>query len=164
MSPPGRSWATGRRASFNWPVRSRAAITVAWPGLGVNQVLSIGGDAFYFPLNADPEVTAAQRRLASLVVSCDVQLAFNRKKGSLPVRGDIDATTANACTLKALEILKSGAILPDGTMVLTPETSGRIDDLMVAFWNTPAMTADRAAGEIRGHHRGGGLRLSLVRG
>jgi len=39
------------------------------PGLGVNEVIATGGDAFYFPLNDDPEVTAAQKRMASMMMS-----------------------------------------------------------------------------------------------
>ncbi|CAN0536869.1 unnamed protein product, partial [Scytosiphon promiscuus] len=35
------------------------------PGLGVNEVIATGGDAFYFPKNDDPEITAAQKRMAS---------------------------------------------------------------------------------------------------
>jgi len=111
------------------------------PGLGVNQIISTGGDAFYFPLNKDPEVTAAQKRLASLLVGKDLQVAFNLKKGSLPIRGDIDLAAANDCMKKGLEILASGAILPDGNMVLTPDTTGQIEDLMVEFWNSTTMTA-----------------------
>lgn len=111
------------------------------PGLGVNEIISTGGDAFYFPVNVDPEVTAAQKRLASLLVGKDLQVAFNLKKGSLPIRGDIDLAAANDCMKKGLEILASGAILPDGNMVLTPDTTGQIEDLMVEFWNSTTMTA-----------------------
>jgi glucose/mannose transport system substrate-binding protein len=39
------------------------------PGLGVNEYLSTGGDAFYFPKLDDPEKTAAQLELASMMVS-----------------------------------------------------------------------------------------------
>jgi len=111
------------------------------PGLGVNEIISTGGDAFYFPLNDDPEVTAAQLRLASLLISPEVQVAFNLAKGSLPVRGDIDMSTANDCMQKGLEILASGNILPDGNQTLSPDTSAQIEDLMVEFWNDPAVTA-----------------------
>jgi glucose/mannose transport system substrate-binding protein len=114
------------------------------PGLGVNKIISTGGDAFYFPVNKDADVTAAQKRLASLLVSKEVQVAFNSKKGSLPIRGDVDLNTVNDCTKQGLEILASGNILPDGNMVLTPDTSGQIEDLMVEFWNSTTMTAAEA--------------------
>jgi glucose/mannose transport system substrate-binding protein len=111
------------------------------PGLGVNKIISTGGDAFYFPKNKDPEITAAQKRLASLLLSKEVQVAFNLKKGSLPVRGDIDLSAANDCMKQGLEILASGNILPDGNQVLSADTTGQIEDLMVEFWNSETMTA-----------------------
>jgi glucose/mannose transport system substrate-binding protein len=114
------------------------------PGLGVNEIISTGGDAFYFPLNRDPEVQAAQLELASMMMSREAQVAFNLAKGSLPVRGDVDLAAANDCMRKGLEILASGAILPDGNMTLTPDTQGQIEDLMVEFWNDPSYAAEDA--------------------
>ncbi|SLN49859.1 putative sugar-binding periplasmic protein precursor [Pseudoruegeria aquimaris] len=114
------------------------------PGLGVNEVISTGGDAFYFPKNDDPEITKAQKELASLMLSKEVQVAFNLKKGSLPVRGDIDLSAANDCMKKGLDILAKGNILPDGNQVLSADTTGQIEDLMVEFWNDPSITAEDA--------------------
>jgi len=105
------------------------------PGLGANEVISTGGDAFYFPKVNDPEVEAAQLELASMMLSREAQVAFNLAKGSLPVRGDVDLEAANDCMRKGLEILASGAILPDGNQTLSPDTQGQIEDLMVEFWN-----------------------------
>tara|TARA_R110002049_G_scaffold8543_6_gene46205 strand:- start:180 stop:1406 length:1227 start_codon:yes stop_codon:yes gene_type:complete len=113
------------------------------PGLGFNDVLDTGGDAFYFPVNDDPEITAAQLRLASLLISKDVQVAFNLKKGSLPVRGDIDLSAANACMQKGLEILASGNILPGGAQNFSEDTNTQLNDLMTAFWNDLSITVDQ---------------------
>lgn len=114
------------------------------PGLGVNQVISTGGDAFYFPKLDDPEKTAAQLELASLMLSKPVQVNFNLKKGSLPVRGDIDLAAANDCMKKGLAILADGNILPDGNQTLSPDTSGQIEDLMTEFWSDDSITAEDA--------------------
>jgi glucose/mannose transport system substrate-binding protein len=111
------------------------------PGLGVNKIISTGGDAFYFPKQNDPEIEAAQKELAALLLSPEVQVNFNLKKGSLPVRGDIDLGTANDCMQQGLEILASGAILPDGNQTLSPDTQSQIEDLMVEFWNDPSYSA-----------------------
>ncbi len=111
------------------------------PGLGVNEIISTGGDAFYFPKQDDPEVEAAQKELAALLLSPEVQVDFNLAKGSLPIRGDVDLAAANDCMKKGLEILASGAILPDGNQTLSPDTSGQIEDLMVEFWNDPSYSA-----------------------
>ena len=39
------------------------------PGLGLTAVLDSGGDAFYFPVQDDPEVEAAQKELAAMLLS-----------------------------------------------------------------------------------------------
>jgi glucose/mannose transport system substrate-binding protein len=114
------------------------------PGLGVNKIISTGGDAFYFPKNDDPAITAAQMELASTLMSKETQVAFNLKKGSLPIRGDIDLAAANDCMKKGLEILASGAILPDGNQTLSPDTQGQIEDLMTEFWSSEDISAAEA--------------------
>jgi glucose/mannose transport system substrate-binding protein len=114
------------------------------PGLGVNEIISTGGDAFYFPKLKDPEKTKAQMVLASTLIAKETQVAFNLKKGSLPVRGDIDLAAANDCMKKGLAILASGAILPDGNQTLSPDTQGQIEDLMTEFWASETITAEDA--------------------
>ena len=114
------------------------------PGLGLDAVLDTGGDAFYFPKNDDPAIEAAQKELAALMVDQQVQVAFNLKKGSLPVRGDVDLAAANDCMKKGLDILASGNILPSGEMNLTPDTIGQVEDLMVEFWSDPGYSAEDA--------------------
>ncbi|WP_299808671.1 ABC transporter substrate-binding protein [uncultured Roseibium sp.] len=114
------------------------------PGLGVNEVISTGGDAFYFPVVDDPEVQKAQDQLASLMVSPAVQVAFNLKKGSLPVRGDVDLATANDCMKKGLKILASGNTLPDVNQLNTEDTNTQLNDLFVEFFNDESITAEDA--------------------
>jgi glucose/mannose transport system substrate-binding protein len=105
------------------------------PGLGVNEIIATGGDAFYFPKVDDEETTAAQKRMASMMMSKEVQVAFNLKKGSLPIRGDIDLSAANDCMKKGLAILAAGNVLPDGVNTFSADTQGQIQDLTVEFWN-----------------------------
>ena len=114
------------------------------PGLGVNEIISTGGDAFYFPKQDDPEIEKAQKELASLMLTKEVQVNFNLKKGSLPVRGDVDLAAANDCMKKGLQILADGNILPDGNQVLSPDTQGQIEDLMVEFWSSDDLSAEEA--------------------
>jgi len=115
------------------------------PGLGIQPALDTGGDAFYFPQQDDPEVTAAQLRLASMMLSKAVQVDFNLAKGSLPVRGDVDLESANACMQKGLAILEDPAnIIPSGDLLWTGDTTGQLEDLLVEFWNNPEMAASDA--------------------
>jgi len=111
------------------------------PGLGVNELLSTGGDAFYFPVQDDPAVETAQKELAALLLNKEVQVDFNLKKGSLPVRGDIDFTAANDCMRRGLEILASGNVIPDRNQVVSPDALSELQDLMVEFFNDPSITA-----------------------
>ena len=116
------------------------------PGLGLNAVLDTGGDAIYFPVIDDEETRAAQLELAALLVSPEVQVDFNLVKGSLPVRGDIDMSTANDCMQKGLEILASGdGILPSGDMNLSADSQTQIEDLMAEFWSSDMSAADAQA-------------------
>lgn len=115
------------------------------PGLGLNEILDTGGDAFYFPVNDDPEITAAQKELAALLISPEVQVSFNLAKGSLPVRGDIDMAAANGCMQKGLGILAEGGVLPSGDMSLSADTQTQIEDLMAQFWSGDMPAADAQA-------------------
>jgi len=114
------------------------------PGLGVNEIISTAGDAFYFPKLDDPEKTKAQLELASLMLSKEVQVNFNLKKGSLPVRGDVDLSAANDCMKKGLQILADGNTLPSNDQTLSPDTVGQLEDLMVEFWADTSMSAEEA--------------------
>lgn len=114
------------------------------PGLGVNQIISTAGDAFYFPKLDDPAQTKAQMELASVLVAKGTQVAFNLKKGSLPIRGDVDLSAANDCMKKGLNILASGNLLPSSDMLLSPDTQGQLSDLMIEFWKDPSITPEDA--------------------
>lgn len=115
------------------------------PGLGLNKYLSTGGDAFYFPKLDDPEKEAAQKRLAALLVSPDVQVAFNLKKGSLPIRGDVNLDAANDCMKKGLEILAGGNIMPSGDQLWSPDVQTQLGDLQAEFWKSDMAAEDAHA-------------------
>ncbi len=115
------------------------------PGLGNRAVLDTAGDAFYFPKNDDPEVTEAQLRMASMMLSKEVQVGFNLKKGSLPVRADVDLEAANACMKKGLEILANPEnILPSGDQILNRDTQGQLEDLSSEFFADKSVTIEDA--------------------
>jgi glucose/mannose transport system substrate-binding protein len=114
------------------------------PGLGVNELISVGGDAFYFPVLKDADKTAAQEVLASVMLSPETQVAFNLKKGSVPVRGDVDLNAANDCMKKGLDILAKGNTMPDPPRLNTEDTNNQLNDLFVEFFATPSMTPEDA--------------------
>jgi glucose/mannose transport system substrate-binding protein len=110
------------------------------PGLGVNEVIQTGGDAFYFPKLKDPEKSKAQEVLASVMLSPATQVAFNLKKGSVPVRADVDLAAANDCMKKGLEILKKGNIIQAPDQLMSADSLTQVNDLFVEFFNTPSIT------------------------
>jgi glucose/mannose transport system substrate-binding protein len=113
------------------------------PGLGMpDAYITTGGDSFYFPLLSDPEKSAAQEVLATVMLSPETQVAFNLKKGSMPVRGDVDLAAANDCMKKGLEVLKAGNIIKSDDELLTPDTSSQIKDLMTQFFSTDMSVED----------------------
>lgn len=114
------------------------------PGLGVNEVIMTGGDAFYFPVLDDEEKSAAQADLAKLMLSPEVQVAFNLKKGSLPVRGDVDLAAANDCMKKGLEILAKGNIIQSPDQLMSADSLTQINDLFVEFFNNASITPEDA--------------------
>ena len=115
------------------------------PGLGFAQILDTGGDVFFFPKQKDPALTDAQMKMASMMISKPVQVAFNLKKGSLPIRADVDLSQADDCMKKGLKILEDpNNILPTGAQVMQRDTVNQIRDLYNEFFTNSAMTVDQA--------------------
>ncbi|NVD38824.1 carbohydrate ABC transporter substrate-binding protein [Ensifer sp. HO-A22] len=114
------------------------------PGLGVNEVISTGGDAFYFPLLKDEEKSKAQEVLASTLLSPATQVAFNLKKGSLPVRGDVDLAAANDCMKKGLDILAKGNVIQGTDQLLSADSQKQKEDLFSEFFANASMTPEDA--------------------
>lgn len=128
-------WAQGEFAAAGL---TAGADYTCLPGLGVHDILSTSGDAIYFPVNDDPEITEAQHDLARVLISPETQVAFNRLKGSLPVRDDVDMANANECMEKGLRILREGTIMASSDQTMSPDTTGQIEDLMAEFWSDPS--------------------------
>ncbi|MGQ7847117.1 ABC transporter substrate-binding protein [Granulosicoccus sp. 3-233] len=114
------------------------------PGLGVNEVISTSGDAFYFPVMDNEEQSEAQGVLAATMLKPDTQVAFNLKKGSLPVRSDVNQEAANDCMRKGLEILAAGNTIPDTNQLVSPDTNSQIEELFSEFFNDRSITVEDA--------------------
>ncbi|MGE7367849.1 ABC transporter substrate-binding protein [Neorhizobium sp. NPDC001467] len=114
------------------------------PGLGLSEILATGGDAIYFPLLDDPEKTKAQDMLAQTIVDPKVQVAFNLKKGSVPIRSDIDLAAANDCMKKGIEIIAKGGTTASVDQLLSTDTMKQKEDLMSEFFAKASMTPEAA--------------------
>jgi len=114
------------------------------PGLGVNEIITTGGDAFYFPILKDEEKSKAQEVVASTLVNPVTQVAFNLKKGSLPIRGDVDLAAANDCMKKGLDILDKGNVLISTDQMMSADSQKQMEDLFSEFFANPSMTPEDA--------------------
>lgn len=103
---------------------------------GPKMPYAIDGDVFVFPKSNKPGTTEAQKKLAELVMSPAVQIAFNNKKGSIPVRSDIDLGSIDMCAQGGVQAIKENRLFESHIKLLSIEGSGAVDDVMGKFWNS----------------------------
>jgi glucose/mannose transport system substrate-binding protein len=108
------------------------------------QYFNVSSDAIIFPVNKDPAQQKAQETLERVMMSKEVQIAFNAKKGSEPSRLDVDASKLDACAAKGVQILKDPAQrVPNVDFLVSPDTIGAERDLAAQAWADPNYTADQ---------------------
>jgi glucose/mannose transport system substrate-binding protein len=101
----------------------------------------LGGDVFAFPKSKTG--SAAQVLLAKTMLDPATQIAFAQKKGSIPVRLDLDVSSLDPCAQKAVKWLgDKTAQVPANELLSPPALTGTVEDLVSQFWNDPTMTAD----------------------
>lgn len=106
-------------------------------GFGPKSPYLIQGDAFIFPKTDSAEALRAQKLLQNVMVAPATQTEFNRLKGSVPVRPDLDASKFDVCAQKGMEIMKDRTRhVGIGEVYLTPDQNGDMVDVLTAYWNT----------------------------
>ena len=106
------------------------------PGFGANSPYIIQGDVLVFPRTTQPDAVRAQKLLASVVTQPATQVAFSMKKGSIPIRTDVDASKMDVCAQQGLAIMKDKSRhLGNGEVYLTPDQNGALADVLTAYWN-----------------------------
>lgn len=116
-----------------------------FPGLGEKSPYIITGDVFVFPKSKDPNVVKAQQTLATLMTSPATQVAFNNKKGSIPIRTDVDSSKMDVCAQAGIRIMKDPSRhLPNAEMLVTPDVNGALQDVITKYWNTNQSVDDAA--------------------
>jgi hypothetical protein len=96
-----RSWATGPRANSRRPTRRRQGLRLL-PGFRSALAVSGAGDVFVFPKTDNANAIKAQNLLATVMTSPAAQVAFSAKKGSIPIRPDVDAAVSTSARRRAL--------------------------------------------------------------
>ena len=119
-----------------------------FPGFGPKAPYIIAGDVFVFPKTTDAAAIKAQQLLATTMTAPATQVAFNNKKGSIPIRTDVDAKSMDICAQTGLQVMKDTARqLPNSEMLVAPDVNGALQDVVTKYWNTN-QSADDAAKAI----------------
>jgi glucose/mannose transport system substrate-binding protein len=109
---------------------------------GANSPYSIGGDVFVFPKGKDANRAATQNKLAEMMISPAVQVAFNNKKGSIPIRTDVDLTSVDICAAAGVKAIKDNRLIEGIDDLLSPDVKGAFEDAISKFWNANQTTDD----------------------
>jgi glucose/mannose transport system substrate-binding protein len=105
-----------------------------------NKAVVLDGDVFIFPKN--PAQREGQLKLAEVLLSPQLQIDFNKVKGSMPVRLDTDVSTFDACAQAAMASIQDPKDqVPHLAFFLSDDTRGEIDTAISLFWNDPNATA-----------------------
>jgi glucose/mannose transport system substrate-binding protein len=116
-----------------------------FPGFGPRSPYIVAGDVFVFPKTTDPAQLKSQALLAAVFTAPATQVAFNNKKGAIPIRTDVDASTMDPCAQLGLQIMKDPTRqLPNPEMLIPPDLVGALQDIVTKFWNTSESVDDAA--------------------
>ena len=105
-------------------------------GFGPKSLYVVQGDVMVFPRTTDPQVVKAQKLLASVITAPATQVAFSIKKGSVPIRTDVDASKMDSCAQTGLAVMKDKTRqVGNGEAYMSPDQNGAMQDLVTSFWN-----------------------------
>ena len=140
-------WAKGEFSAANLTAGKEYGCTVL-STKGGGYVM--GGDIFAFPKLKDAAATKAQDQLAASMLTPETQILFAQKKGSIPVRLDVDSSSLDPCAQKAMKLLgDKSQQLPAQEMLAPPAFNGAMEDVISQYWNTPTMTADQFIAKVQ---------------
>ncbi len=107
-----------------------------FPGFGPKSPYILAGDVFVFPRTKDAAAIKAQQQLATSMTSVATQVAFNNKKGSIPIRTDVDSSQMDQCAQTGLAIMKDKSRhLANPDALLPPDVMGSVQDIISKYWN-----------------------------
>jgi glucose/mannose transport system substrate-binding protein len=109
----------------------------------------MGGDVFVFPKVSDAAQLAAQVKIAELMLAPETQIAFNTKKGSVPVRLDVDVSSMDMCAQIGMKALKDpDQQIPSDNYIASPDRVGALRDVITQFWSNKSMSVDDFTAKI----------------
>jgi len=140
-------WAKGDFAAANKVLGKDFGCQMA-PGNQEAYVMTV--DVFTFPVNNKPDQKVAQDKLAMLMMDPEVQVEFNKFKGSIPSRLDAETGELDACAQLGKKVMAGGEAnqLPNFALAFSADTQGQIEDLLGNYWSKPSMTPADAATQL----------------
>ena len=109
----------------------------------------MGGDVFVLPKRGGGAATEAQNLLARTMLDPATQIAFNEKKGSIPVRTDVDVSGMDACARRGAELVRDEANqIPSVNFHVSADTVGALQDTITSYFNDPSATAEDFASDF----------------
>ncbi|MFG6449279.1 ABC transporter substrate-binding protein [Roseateles sp. BYS180W] len=107
-------------------------------------------DMVAYPVSSQSVTEAGQGLLAKTWLDRDLQLAFARKKGSLPVRKDIRAEDLDACAADSLpRLLDASRRLSAPRLTMSEPVRTELQAALAAFWVSPQMSVEDLAQRMR---------------
>ncbi|GAB2888675.1 ABC transporter substrate-binding protein [Paraburkholderia jirisanensis] len=126
-------WAKGEFSAAN---QTAGKDFGCFPGFGPHSPYMVAGDVFVFPKTDNANAIKAQDLLATVMTSPAAQVAFSAKKGSIPIRPDVDTGPLDICAKEGIAIMKDKARqLPNPEMLIPPDVQGALTDVITNFWN-----------------------------
>lgn len=110
-------------------------------------------DSFAFFEIDDAQKTEAQNIMAKHIVDRDFQITFNKIKGSVPARVDIDTSDWDMCASASTRDMTAtsvwGTLVPSYAhgMAMSPSVAGAITDVVTTFFNSD-MSAEEGAKKL----------------
>lgn len=116
-------------------------------GFGGKAPYMIAGDVFVFPKTTNADAIKAQQALATVFTAPATQVAFNNKKGSIPIRTDVDVSQMDLCAQAGVQALKDPSRhIANPDMLMTPDMIGAVQDVITKFWNNNQSVDDAVKG------------------
>jgi glucose/mannose transport system substrate-binding protein len=95
----------------------------------------MGGDVFVFPKSGDAP-TSSQALLAKTMLDPVTQVAFSQKKGSIPVRTDVDTSAMDVCAQKGIEMIRDPNLqVPSVNYFTSADAVGAIQDAVTDYFS-----------------------------
>lgn len=116
---------------------------------GTESIYFVVIDAFAFPVTNNEQVRRSQRLFARQIMNVDNQLAFNRIKGSIPPRTDIQRNNLDTCGKVGLDLIsrQHGQVFAQ-SMLMPPQMSQGWIDIVADYFNNPKISPEKAQRQL----------------